>query len=169
MFVVICHGSQRKLIQLLNSFIQVNFIFLMHLREVHNPILLPHGKKSEKMHATLQAMKWIWIALCGWKQTPGSVDNLSMEFKCHGLSRTGLTGLEHWETTYQWFIFHLSPVQALWENWKGEMNCTFYTWWKSLDTYAIPMTHGIQFQTANVLMNKTICLGWLIFTCEVIF
>lgn len=38
MFLAICHGSQRKLIQLLNFFIQVKCIFLMHLREVHKSI-----------------------------------------------------------------------------------------------------------------------------------
>lgn len=38
MFVAMCHGSQRKLIQLLISFIQVKCIFLMHLREVHKSI-----------------------------------------------------------------------------------------------------------------------------------
>lgn len=38
MFVAMCHGSQRKLIWPLISFIQVKCIFLMHLREVHKSI-----------------------------------------------------------------------------------------------------------------------------------
>lgn len=38
MFVAMFHGSQRKLIRLLISFIQVKCIFLMHLREVHKSI-----------------------------------------------------------------------------------------------------------------------------------